>query len=74
MAYLSTIKEASTNEILSYNVSSSLELDTVITTINNLMANKDFKLSKDAFIHSDQGAHYTTPKYQKLLKRISVYN
>ena len=50
------------------NVSSSLELDIVITTINNLMANKDFKLSKDAFIHSDQGAHYTSPKYQKLLK------
>lgn len=68
MAYLSTIKDASTNEILSYNVSSSLELDIVITTINNLMANKDFKLSKDAFIHSDQGAHYTSPKYQKLLK------
>lgn len=68
MAYLSTIKDASTNEILSYNVSNSLELDIVMTTINNLMTNKDFKLSKDAFIHSDQGSHYTSPKYQKLLK------
>lgn len=68
MAYLSTIKDASTNEILSYNVSNSLELDIVMTTIRNLMSNKDFKPSNDAFIHSDQGVHYTSPKYQKLLK------
>lgn len=68
MAYLSTIKDASTNEILSYNVSNSLELDIVMITIRNLMSNKNLKLASDAFIHSDQGAHYTSPRYQKLLK------
>ncbi|KOF57981.1 hypothetical protein AGR56_13895 [Clostridium sp. DMHC 10] len=68
MAYLSTIKDASTNEILSYNVSNSLELDIVMITVSNLMSNKNLKIASDAFIHSDQGVHYTSPKYQKLLK------
>jgi putative transposase len=72
MAYLSTIKDASTNEILSYNVSNSLELDIVMITIRNLMSNKNLKLANDAFIHSDQGAHYTSPRYQKLLKENSL--
>ncbi|MBP8315942.1 IS3 family transposase, partial [Clostridium neonatale] len=68
MAYLSTIKDGSTNEILSYNISDNLELDIAMTTIRNLISNRDFKLANGAFIHSDQGAHYTSPKYQKLLK------
>lgn len=67
-AYLSTIKDSSTNEILAYNVSDSLELDIVIDTVHKLKKNKKVKLAKDAFIHSDQGSHYTSPVFQKLLK------
>ena len=37
MAYLSTIKDTSTNEILSYNVSNSLELDIVMTNLGQSM-------------------------------------
>lgn len=68
-AYLSTIKDSSTNEILAYNLSNSLTIDIVTKTINNLIKGKSFKLPKDAFIHSDQGAHYTSPIFQKLLKK-----
>lgn len=68
-AYLSTIKDSSTNEILAYNLSNSLAIDIVTETINNLIKLKSFKLPKDAFIHSDQGAHYTSPIFQKLLKK-----
>lgn len=68
MAYLSTIKDASTNEILAHNLSDSLKLDIAMDTIHKLMANINIKLSADAFIHSDQGFHYTSPKFQKLLK------
>ena len=68
MAYLSTIKDASTNEILAYNLSDSLKLDIATDTIHKLMANTNVKLSEDAFIHSDQGVHYTSPIFQKLLK------
>ena len=69
MAYLSTIKDASTNEILAYHVSNRITLDIAIITIEKLIRNKRIPLHPDAFIHSDQGSHYTSPKYQQLLKK-----
>ena len=68
MAYLSTVKDASTNEILAYHVSDRITLDIATQTIHKLMNNKKVTLHEEAFIHSDQGSHYTSPKYQKLLK------
>jgi len=71
-AYLSTIKDASTNEILAYNVSDSLQLDIATDTIHKLKKNRSIKLHNDAFIHSDQGAHYTSPIFQKLVKKYGL--
>ena len=71
-AYLSTIKYASTNEILAYNVSDSLQLDIATDTIHKLKKNRSIKLHNDAFIHSDQGAHYTSPIFQKLVKKCGL--
>lgn len=71
-AYLSTIKDGSTNEILAYNLSESLKLDIATDTILKLRKNRSVKLSKDALIHSDQGVHYTSPIFQKLLKKYSL--
>lgn len=71
-AYLSTIKDASTNEILAYNVSDSLKLDIVLDTLHKLKNNRNVKLTKDAFIHSDQGVHYTSPAFQKLVKKYKL--
>lgn len=68
MAYLSTIKDSSTNEILAYKLSNSLAIDIVIETIDKLIKLKPFRLHKDAFVHSDQGFHYTSPIFQRLLK------
>ena len=67
-AYLSTIKDSSTNEILSYKLSTSLTLDIVTDTIHKLMQNTKVQLVPDVFIHSDQGVHYTSPVFQKLIK------
>ena len=72
MAYLSTVKDASTNEILAYKVSDRITIDIALDTIDNLISNRDVKLTKDAFIHSDQGSHYTSPKFQKLLKSLGL--
>lgn len=72
MAYLSTIKDGSTNEILAYNLSDRITLDIATHTIHKLMKNSNIKLSKDAFIHSDQGSHYTSPKFQQLLKEYGL--
>lgn len=68
MAYLSTIKDASTNEILAYHLSEKITLDIAIKTIEKLITNYKNILTEESFIHSDQGSHYTSPKYQKLLK------
>ena len=67
-AYLSTIKDSSTNEILAYNVTDNLRLDIVTDTILKLKRNRKINLTKDAFIHSDQGVHYTSPTFQRLVK------
>lgn len=69
-AYLSTIKDAETNEILAYEVSASLGLDIAIDTLKQLKKHRH--LTPDALIHSDQGFHYTNPKFQKLVKKMGL--
>lgn len=71
-AYLSTIKDGSTNEILAYAVSDSLKLDIAKDTMENLKNNNSVKLHSNAFIHSDQGVHYTSPVFQKLVKEMGL--
>ncbi|WP_172194744.1 IS3 family transposase [Saccharibacillus qingshengii] len=69
-AYLSTIKDAQTHEILAYQVSDSLGLDLALDTLKQLK--KHAHLTPKAFIHSDQGFHYTHPKFQKLVKQMKL--
>lgn len=68
VAYLSTIKDAYTNEILAYTVSESLKLDFVLDCINQLCNNHGISLKAETIIHSDQGVHYTSMKFQELVK------
>lgn len=70
-AFLSTVKDASTNEILAYEVSDKITLDIALNTMKKLKKN-GVKFSKGAFIHSDQGFHYTNPKFQKLVKKMGL--
>ena len=69
LAYLSTILDGSTNEILSYHVSDRLKMPLVTETIRKLFRNKRIPLHPEAFIHSDQGVHDTSPTFQNLLKK-----
>jgi transposase InsO family protein len=71
-AYLSTILDGSTNEALAYNVSTRLTLDIALRTLDKLKKNRKVKLAKGAFIHSDQGVHYTSPIYQKKVKKLGL--
>jgi putative transposase len=71
-AYLSTIKDGSTNEILAYHVSDRITLDLATDTLVKLKNNRKAKLDAKAFIHSDQGFHYTHPTYQKQLKKYGL--
>lgn len=67
-AYLSTILDAFTKQILAYVISESLEVDFVLETVNLLIRNHGVSLSDEVIIHSDQGCHYTSHKFIELVK------
>ncbi|MBP0727361.1 IS3 family transposase [Bacillus sp. RG28] len=71
-AYLSTIKDGTTGEILAYHLSDRMTIDLAINTLLKLKKNRNFKKAKDALIHSDQGFHYTHPDFQKLVKKLGL--
>ncbi|MCA1030943.1 IS3 family transposase [Bacillus timonensis] len=71
-AYLSTIKDSSTNEILAYQVSERITMDIATDTLKILKKNRKIKFAKNAFIHSDQGSHYTHPDFQRLVKKYNL--
>ena len=68
----SAIKDGSTNEILAYELSKSLEINIVLNTIEKLKNNRNVKLTRKSFIHSDQVAHYTSPKFQNAVKNLNI--
>lgn len=71
-AYLSTILDAFTKQILAYVISPSLEVDFVLETVNLLLCNHGTELKTKALLHSDQGCHYTSYSYIDLLKDSSL--
>ncbi|KIL52838.1 hypothetical protein KR50_01670 [Jeotgalibacillus campisalis] len=71
-AYLSTILDASTNEVLAHQVSDRVTIDIATDTLKKLKKNRRIKLVKGAYIHSDQGSHYTSPIFQKLVKKFRL--
>lgn len=73
-AYLSTILDGSTGEILAHLVSKLMTLDLATETLRKLKKNKKFKKTKDTLIHSDQGVHYTHPEFQRMVKKLGFLN
>ena len=67
-AYLSTILDAYTKQILSYVLSDSLEVDFVLETVKKLIRDHGIELTKETLIHSDQGCHYTSMRFIELVK------
>ena len=72
VAYLSTIKDSVTTEILAYKLSSSLEEQFVLDTVNQLIIDNKVPITENTTLHSDQGCHYTTIAFQKLLKDLNI--
>ena len=65
--FLSVVKDAFTKQILAYKLSQSLEEEFVLETVNMLLKEHGSDIHVDALIHSDQGAHYTSVQFIKLL-------
>lgn len=71
-AYLSTVKDVATKEVLAYCLSDNIRLEIALTTIERLMEEHGERLAEGAYIHSDQGVHYTSPKFQEALKKAGL--
>lgn len=67
-AYLSTILDAFTKQILAYVVSDSLEVEFVLETVNNLIRDHGISLQAETIVHSDQGCHYTSCSFIEILQ------
>lgn len=67
-AYLSTILDAFTKQILAYVVSESLEVDFVLETVNILIHDHGVSLHQETILHSDQGCHYTSYRFIDIVK------
>lgn len=67
-AYLSTILDAYTKQILAYVLSETLEIDFVKETVEILVRDHGISLHKETIIHSDQGSHYTSIKFIEIVE------
>ena len=68
-AYLSTILDACTKQVLAYRVSDNLKVDFVLETVKQLVENHGDELETDVIVHSDQGCHYTSVGFRELLRQ-----
>ena len=68
VCYLSTILDAVTHEILAYELSTSLKVDFVLKTVEDLKEKHGCELDNTTIVHSDQGCHYTSNDFIKKLK------
>ena len=66
-AYLSTILDAFTKQVLAYVVSGPLEADFVLETVNILIRDHGVSLNQETILHSDQGCHYTSYRFIEIL-------
>lgn len=70
--YLSVIKDAFTQQVLSHVLSPSLQVDFVLETVEKLMQKHGDSLDPQVMVHSDQGCHYTSVKFRELLQNFSL--
>jgi transposase InsO family protein len=66
--YMSTIIDGCTKELLAWKLSDSLEIDFVLDTVNLLVKEHGISLTAKTLIHSDQGAHYTSVRFIRLVE------
>ena len=66
-AYLSTILDAFTKQVLSYVLSDSLKIDFVLLTVEQLVNEHGISLTTETILHSDQGVHYTSYKFIEIV-------
>ena len=70
--YLSTILDAFTKEALAHVLSDSLEIDFVLETVQMMHRDYGVSLSTETIVHSDQGCHYTSIQFIKIITDLGL--
>jgi len=70
--YLSVIKDIATGEIVGWNLSRNITMELVLDTLTHMRNNLSYLSLKDIMIHSDQGFHYTNPRYQEKVRSFEM--
>ena len=70
--YLSVILDAYTEQVMAYELSNSLEVDFVLNTVKKLIRDHKTSIDATAMIHSDQGCHYTSTSFRKLINDLGL--
>ena len=69
-AFLQAIKDITTKEIVSWQLSNNLTMPFVLKSVEEL-ENINY-LTDQSLIHSDQGFHYTNPEYIQRVKKLKL--
>lgn len=74
MAYVSTIKDIASREIVGWKIAQHLEMSIVLDTLKSMQKSCKARLTsfQEILLHSDQGFHYTNPLYVNELKRLDM--
>ncbi len=72
VAYMSSVKDAYTAEILAHVVSDNMKEDFVLETVKLLKTNHGKELHTDVLLHSDQGVHYKAYSFKELLTNENI--
>lgn len=70
--YISVMKDAYTNEVLSFATSESLAEDFVLETVEMLILLHKEEIPQNALVHSDQGIHYKAYSFKELLNNYEL--
>ena len=71
-AYLSTVIDSFTKQVLSYVISDNLKVNFVLQTIEQLVEKHGISLTDETIIHSDQGVHYTIYKFIEIVNNSNL--
>ena len=74
LAYLSVIKDICSGEIVGWKLSRHIDMELVLGTIEEMKNNGNLPIEsfQDVLIHSDQGFHYTNPRYIEAVKGLNM--
>jgi putative transposase len=71
LAYFSAVKDIASGEVVGWNLSKHIGMEVVMDTLEHMKVTTSLPLT-NVLIHSDQGFHYTSPRYINMVKSLGM--